>query len=130
MRWFGHACENVGRWGLHSPGLVFLAMVEEMGEIAEELDEQAEDPFPDDGRDDPLAEARRFINDAKRLGLDARWFLEEHFDEPAGRPDDGLDDLDVTGGVTDADAIQEEVDDLAPLLYQLTWALEEVDDVE
>lgn len=131
MQWFGTACENVGRWGNQSPALLFLAMVEELGEVAMELQDHTEpgDGLPPVGDYDSTPhDGRRLIADMAQLGRQTREYLEGNFDEPAGTTGSGYDDLAITGDVRDAEAIQDEVDDLAPLLYQLTWALQGVED--
>lgn len=124
-RWYDRAEENIDQWGNQSPGLLFLALVEELGEIAEELVEQSEGRPPRDDEKGPWSEAWRFINDTRRLGLDARDFLEANFDDPAGETDTSLPaDMDILAPFEDEESIQDEVDDAAPLLFQLSWALE------
>lgn len=124
--WLSQAHDNVDRWGNQSPGLLFLALVEELGEIAEQMIEQSTTRPPSDGEHGTWSQGWRFINDVRRLGLDAREYLESKFDEPAGKDDPHLPtDLPIVAPFEDADAVQDEVDDAAPLLYQLTWSLDD-----
>lgn len=124
-RWNDRAQANIEKWGNQSPGLLFLALVEELGEIAEQMLEESNVRPPKDGEHGPWTESWRFINDTRRLGLDARDFLESNFDEPAGTSDFTLPaDLKILAPFNDPEAVIEEVEDSAPLLFQMYWALE------
>lgn len=123
-RWRQRAVQNVEKWGNQSPGLLFIALIEEMGEIAEEMVEESTVPPPEDHHNGVWSEAWRFISDMRRLGLDARDFLESNFDEPGGTPNpDYPADMPIISPFGDNDVVQAEVDDAVPLLIQLTWAL-------
>lgn len=124
-RWGRKAEENVEEWGLQGPALILLAMMEEMGEIAEEL--RAEIPGPSvDNPDDVPHEAARLLYEIAELGLETQEFLESNFEQPAGEkaPDEDRPvDRCGVGPVHDPEAVSEELTDLAPLCFQLTWAL-------
>lgn len=129
-RWYDRAEENIDTWGNQSVPLLLLAAVEELGEVAQEVMDHTGPVYgrpPWGDYDSTPHDGRRLIADMAQLGRETREYLEANFDQPAGTPGGGHDDLAITGDVLDADAIQEEVDDLAPLLYQLAWALERGD---
>lgn len=129
-RWQARAEENIEKWGNQAPATLFLAMVEEMGEIAEELTEQAPGPHPDNPSEAPFR-GWEIIHEMADLGLETRDFLESNFEEPAGtgpmdpetresiRHEQAL----GVGVVQDPEAVRDELDDLAPLCFQLRWKL-------
>jgi len=123
--WSGQAEENVQRWGNQSPATLFLALVEEIGEVARELDREA---IRDEGGAD-AKKAWELIDDMADLGFETQAFLEERFEEPAGepKPESEREDVrsDIATSVDDVDAVQDELDDAAPLIVQLSWALED-----
>jgi hypothetical protein len=126
IRWERQANDNVDRWGNQTAPTLFLAMVEEQGEVAEELLDQASLPDPDNDPD-VAVEAWNFIGKAMELGHDVRDFLEGNFEGPAGKPDRGREQArqDIGGAHLDAPTdVQDEVDDLAPLVFQLTWEVQ------
>lgn len=128
--WGRRAQSNVEKWGNQSTLTLFLAAIEEMGEVAIELSDQDADGDHPPGT--PEAQARALVDDMATLGRETRHFLESTFEEPAGEPKPGADredirdDIDIL--VDDPDAVQTEVDDLAPLAFQMTWALESAGD--
>jgi len=124
--WGDQAEENVERWGNQSPTTLFLALVEEIGEMARELDRETE--YPDDA-DVEAKKGKHLIRAMGDLGETTQRFLEENFEEPAGKPKPESERADfrqdIATSVDDVDAIQDELDDAAPLLFQLTWALQD-----
>lgn len=126
--WEDQAEENVERWGNQAVATLFLALVEEVGEVADVLDR---DDIPQDSDvDDAVLEGRRLIEDMASLGIRTRDYLEENFEDPAGAPKPESEreavrvDL-LPDGVSRPDVVQDEVDDAAPLLFQLSWALDD-----
>lgn len=127
-RWGDHAEENIDRWGNQYPATLLLAMAEELGEIAQALLAQT-----DVGDvDAPGARrGRRLLHELAGHGIRTRAYLEETFEDPAGKPqtDPLITGRDIAGQSLDVGPVLEETDDLAPLLWQLHWALEEeIDD--
>lgn len=125
-RWNERAVDNVQRWGNQSPATLFLALVEEVGELARELDRES--TYPDDA-DVDAKKGKHLIRAMGDLGETTQRFLEENFEEPAGKPkpESEREDFrsDIATSVDDVDAVQDELDDAAPLLFQLTWALDD-----
>lgn len=124
--WGERAEGNVERWGNQSPATLFLALVEEVGELARELDREVE--YPDDASTE-AKKGKHLIRAMGDLGETTQRFLEENFEEPAGKPkpESEREDFrsDIAGSVDDVDAVQDELDDAAPLLFQLSWALDD-----
>jgi regulator of RNase E activity RraB len=116
-RWGNSAEENIQKWGNQPPKELLLAMAEEMAEIADEL--------LDDNGLPPNAyesEAHTILNDIRTVGYWAREHLEENYENDDGEPLPGAERPDLTG-VANPEAAKEETEDLAPLLFQLYWAL-------
>lgn len=124
--WKATAKANIERWGRQAPLVILLAMIEELGEICLE----AQKAQPHAVRGDPLDDIDRqvvdLVEDQAALGLRTREFLEREFPAPAGENAGGADDTGPVLPDIDRDAVQAEVDDLAPLVYQLTWVLQGV----
>lgn len=125
QEWRDSAEANVERWGNQTPAVLLLAMVEELGEIAMEMEAHSgpgggSPPIGD--YDNCPHRGRELISMTARLGREVREYLETEFPEPAG---DGTHERPprITGDVETA-PIREELDDLAPLCWQLAWALE------
>jgi len=129
-RWRDQASANMATWGNQNPSTVLLAAIEELGEVAMALDDQADPPadIPPGHRED-VTYALGLIHRMAALGRDTRRFLEQTYTQPAG--EDGpnrVDDLPIRGDIRDADPIQNEIDDLGPLLIQMGHALQDGDD--
>lgn len=132
--WGDVAEENVERWGNQAVATLFLALVEEVGEVAEVLERR---DMPNDMATKDVMEARALIEDMASLGIRTRDYLEENFEEPAGESSTPKSESvrreqrrGILGDISDPDAVQDEVDDAAPLLFQLTWALQDERDRE
>jgi len=124
LDWEDQAAENLERWGDQDVAILFLAMVEEMGEIASVLEDDIAPGTPDED----VAALRVLIQQMARLGEETRVRLEGAFEDDDGQPLPEAERLLVRQavlkrGVSDVDDVQDELDDLAPLCYQLTWAL-------
>jgi len=118
--WEGIARENVDRWGEQPPAVLLLALVEEVAETVDELLKTAEK-----GTETMVpAEAMARLAAVRDAGFECRAFLEREFEDENGEP---LPREEWPTLVWDFDdvAVQEEVGDTAPLVYQLAWALDE-----
>jgi len=125
IRWERQADDNVDRWGNQTAPTLFLALVEEVGEVAEALLKQA--TLPDDDQGDVPQTAWQYIGETMDLGRDVQDFLETNFEGPAGSPDPGREQVrqDIGGAHLDRPtAVQQEIDDVAPLVFQLTWEVQ------
>lgn len=111
--WQPKAEQNIDVWGQQNAVTLLLAAAEELGEVAIEIEDHTQ--AGDNPGPTPESDGRRLLDRIQHLGLDVREYLDQ--------PDVDVDDLRIRGDVTDPDAIQQEVDDLAALLYQITWAL-------
>lgn len=131
-KWNEKAEENIHKWGHQRHDTVLLALIEEIGEIAmafEAGNAPGGGPHPHVDRDDPHSYGRDLIHRMAELGRDTREFLEAEYPDPAGDGDGGH-EYTLHGdpnSAEDAERIFEEVDDAAPLLFQLYWALERCD---
>ncbi|MFC6975697.1 hypothetical protein ACFQL1_15140 [Halomicroarcula sp. GCM10025709] len=127
-RWGERAEENVETWGNQRHDVLLLALIEEVGEVAMAMQNHCEGGagLPPNAvpYDQPEVVGRDLIAEMASLGRQTRAFLEDEFPEPAGRDADGREHIAITGDPTDADRIVEEVEDAAPLLWQLHWALQ------
>lgn len=117
--WEGRATGNVERWGNQTPPVLLLALAEEIGEVADEALATGEKPLHD-----PMysAEGIRLLSEVRRVGFACRDFLEEHFEDEDGAPLPE-EDMPRIFHDLDEDRVLDEVDDAAPLLFQLSWAL-------
>lgn len=122
-RWGDRAESNIEHWGNQAPATLFLAMIEEMGEIAQELERTQAPGSPDE----TPSNGRLLIAAMAALGRRTRRYLEANFEDPAGKTtaEPAIDGTDIIAHVSDPVAIQDELDDLMPLGWQLTWALKE-----
>jgi len=118
-RWGNHAEENIEKWGNQEPKVLLLAMAEELAEIADELLEDNGLP-PNAYRND----ADRILNDIRTDGYRAREYLEGHCEDDDGSPLP-MDERPVHDGVSQPERAASETEDLAPLVYQLYWSLED-----
>lgn len=116
-RWEKKAEGNIERWGNQPPKMLLLAMAEEMAEIADEL--------LDDNGLPPNAyhsEAHSIINDIRTTGYVAREYLENQCEDENGNPLPPHERASISG-VANRERAIEETEDLAPLLFQMYWAL-------
>lgn len=123
-RWHDEAQSNIDTWGNQHVATLVLAMVEELGEVADELLYQSEIGTV---HSEEARQARELLQDISGLGIRTRAFLEETFESPAGRPetDPAIDGRDIATRAVSAESVLDEVNDLAPLVLQTAWALEE-----
>lgn len=115
--WADKAEENVKKWGNQRPIGLLLAMAEELAEIADELLD------PDDLTTADTT-AQLHLQAIRRAGFESREYLESECEDADGNPLP-IDERPELGGVGDAEAAIEETHDLAPLCWQLIWALQE-----
>jgi len=123
-RWGAQADQNIDKWGDQSPATLLLAMVEELGEIADELDHQTD--YPDDA-DPEATKAKHILREMAALGELTRAYLESNFEaDGAPKPESDREAFrsQLAGPIADADPVQDELDDLMPLGFQLARALE------
>jgi len=120
-RWGRQAEENIEKWGNQRPKGLLLAMAEEMAEIADAL--LNDNGLPPNAYQ---SEAHSILNDIRTTGYCAREFLEERCEDEQGDPL-ALEERPDLSGVADTQAATEETEDLAPLLFQLYWALNNCD---
>lgn len=128
-RWGKKAEENVREWGNQRYDTLLLALIEEVGEVAMAMEENSEiiyDATPPDADDVPAAVGREIISDMADLGRKTQNYLESEYGDPAG-DGDGQKEYRIHGELTDTNPIFEEIEDVAPLIWQLYWALQEVD---
>jgi len=129
--WEQKAHENGQRGGLQPVDALFLAMGEEMGELAGEVHGMADYPGAD-GEDARMAEqGRDLIRRMDQLGRDIRDYLETVSEDADGNPipederpnylDPFPEDLKRSRR---SRLIRSELDDLMALGYQFLWALE------
>lgn len=127
-RWGEKAENNIEEWGNQRPDTVLLALIEEVGEIAEAMQENCKPgggPPPVGDYDDRPDRGRELIRRMAALGLETRDYLEAEYPAPAGEgtvTDD--DEIRIIGPPIDDRAIMDEIEDAAPLLWQLFWAIE------
>lgn len=129
-RWGDRAESNIEKWGNQRHDTLLLALIEEIGEVAMAMEANSEtiyDATPPDADDVPSAVGRKLISDMADLGRETRDFLEGEYGDPAG-DGDSPDEHRIHGEPTDVTQILEEVEDTAPLCWQLYWALQEVPD--
>lgn len=128
-RWSDEAEANIEKWGNQRHDTLLLALIEEVGEIAIAMGANSEtiyDATPPDADDVPAAVGRELISDMAALGRETRDFLEGEYGDPAS-DGDSPDEHRIHDEPTDATRILEEVEDTAPLCFQLYWALQGVD---
>lgn len=131
-RWNDRAEENVEKWGNQRHDTVLLALIEEVGEIAMAMESgnaPGGGPHPAVGPDSPESRGRDLIHEMASIGRETRQFLESEYPSPAG-DGEGDSEFEVHGNPNspeDAERIFEEIDDAAPLLFQLYWAVERCD---
>lgn len=116
--WGSRAEANIEKWGNQPPKMLILAMAEELAEIVDEV-------FPHEARP-PVAydhEYQSILNDIRTTGFAARECLERCCEGADGDP---LPDEEWPGmgGVENPEAALTETKDLAPLCWQLYWALD------
>lgn len=131
-QWGGLADENTQEWGLQSAPVLTLALAEELAEVATELEAHTE-PGADADADLMADRGRELLSRIADLGDEVAAFLEANFYDDAGNPlprpeRENLGP--IHGEVTDPAVVREELDDLAPLCYQLAWALQDATDEE
>lgn len=125
--WRDRAETNVENWGDQGVATLFLAMVEELGEVAEVLERR---DIPADAASTDVQQARALICDMTSLGIRTRDYLEATFEDDDGQPlpeseREARREAILDGGVSDPDGVQGELDDLMPLGFQLSWALDD-----
>ena len=120
-RWGDRGEKNIEKWGNQRPKGLLLAMAEEMAEIADELLE--DNGLPPNAYQD---RENSILNDIRTTGYVAREFLEEQCEDENGDPLP-LSERPELSGVADVKAAREETEDLAPLLFQMYWALNDYD---
>lgn len=112
-RWLEAAEENVERWGNQRPKGLALALAEVLAEVIDEL-----------GIGEPeTTGADAVLEDVRDAGYRARFYLETTAEDDDGNPLP-LGERPRLAGVDDREAALDELEDLAPLVYQLMWALE------
>ena len=127
-RWGDNAETNIEKWGNQPPEILLLALIEEVGEVADEIIKQTPEPHPDNTAETPF-EGMELLHEMRELGFDVRDFLESEYPEPAGEGEhQKTSSHPIVGGeIQDSEAVQSEIDDLMPLGWQLSWALEGAD---
>lgn len=119
-QWESRAEENIERWGNQPPAVLLLALCEEIAEVADELLATSKMPLTHQMES---SEASALLAEVRSAGFACRSFLESEFEDADGNP---LPDSEVPTLVDDLDEerVLAELDDAAPLVYQLSWALE------
>lgn len=119
QRWIGQAEANVERWGNQPPAVLLLALVEVIAETADDLLATAEMPMQDGMY---ASESYKLLSQVRHAGFACRDFLEEHFEDESGNPLPA-DEVPTLVHDLDRDRVLNELEDAAPLVYQLRWAL-------
>lgn len=124
--WRRKAESNIECWGNQEAAVLLLALAEEIGEVADEVLATAERALHDGMYS---SHAFKLLSEIRHIGFTSREFLEEHFENEHGNP---LPEDEMPALVHDLDEerVLDEVDDAAPLVYQLVWALQEADTAE
>lgn len=116
--WHAQAKENVEKWGLQSIGVLLCTIVEEVGEMAAEIDGNVQPATDDDPVD--VYSMESIIIEMERLGLRAQKTHEAIYEDSEGNPRDGP-ELRFNG---DMSRLSDELDDTVALLYQMQAALD------
>lgn len=117
--WIAQAEENIDDWGQQSAAALVLALQEELGEIAAEM---LGNPIGVGDLAFP-PEAYAQLEAVQDAGFYCRRYLESEFETDDGEPLPAAERPDLRIGF-DSDDLRAEIDDLAPLVYQLRWALD------
>lgn len=122
--WVDTAEGNVERWGNQRPKVLALALAEELAEIVAELlaDDEPRPRWSYDVDADARVRGDETLDLVRVAGFSAREYLEEFHEDENGDPRPPS-EVPPLAGVADRDAALEELHDLAPLVYQLRWAL-------
>lgn len=124
--WRDKAAENTDKWGVQPPADVVLAIMEELAEVAEEIIENSEV-----SRERPSVDERKlmhYIIEIAVLGDEIREELEARYEDDHGRPIPQDERPEILGDIHESEPIHEEIDDLAPLVYQLADSVDEYSD--
>jgi NTP pyrophosphatase (non-canonical NTP hydrolase) len=103
--WAERAEENIEEWGDQRPDTLLLALIEEVGEIA--------DAMLRDGRANVEVEGYDLIARMADMGEQTRWYLKKRGGE-----------VPIVENLDDPQHTLEEVQDAAPLCWQLYWAVD------
>lgn len=125
-RWEARAESNIDRWGNQTPTVLLLALVEEIGEVADEVLATAEKSYEDDMA---AKQAFKYLSDVRRAGFRCRELLEVVFEDENGDPIPN-EEMPKLVHSLDEERVLDELNDAAPLVYQLSWALQEADNAE
>jgi len=118
-RWGDRAEENIENWGNQPAKMLLLAMAEEMAEVADELLER--EALPPNAYQ---SEAHSILNDIRTTGYWAREYLEEQCENEQGDPLPPEERASISG-VANPKQARDETEDIAPLCWQLYWALDQ-----
>lgn len=121
--WRSTAEDNVDEWGVQPPADIVLALAEELSEVAEEIVENSEVPPERYGPDE--RQLMYFMTEVIVLGNQIREELEGRYEDDEGRPIPMNERPELLGEIENSEPVMEEVDDLAPLVYQLVESIEE-----
>jgi len=114
--WHGHATENVEKWGLQSEGELLLATMEELGEMAAELN----DAYEVEGDDVDCYSVTEMLREIERLGKSVQTLHEDIYEDEDGNA--------VGGPTVSLDgheaAFADELNDTVALLYQIRASLD------
>lgn len=127
-KWGRHAEANIERWGNQPPGMLLLAMAEELGELAFAI---LGNTNPGDGAppvgdyDDAPHRGQELIGEVQRLGFEIREYLETALEDKNGDPLPDDERPRLTGTVKRPAPILDELHDLMPLGFQFKWAVKE-----
>lgn len=122
-KWSESADENVEKWGVQPPVHVVVAIMEELSEIAEEIIENSEPP--DHRRTPEERELMYLFSEIIVLGDEIQTFWDDVAEDDEGDPVPESERPSVIGDIKNASSIQEEVDDIAPLIIQLAESVDE-----
>lgn len=122
------ATSNIETWGNQRFDTLLLALIEEIGEIAHAISWECDVGDIDAYRSESNrhSDGRQLISEMAGLGIRTRSYLESEFGDPPG-DGDTLDELELFDDPDSTDPILDEIEDAGPLLYQLYWAIEDLE---
>lgn len=121
--WIELAEKNTEKWGVQPPEDVVLAILEELAEVADEMLEHGD--INTHRLNDTEGRMLSLLLEIRGKGFKARQNLESAYENKHGEPLPPEERPNVLDGIDDTPRVQSEVNDLAPLVFQLSQSLDE-----
>lgn len=121
--WVEQADENTERWGVQPPEDVVLAIMEELAEVTDELFQHSDATIERYSRQE--RELLFLLSELATLGEEIQSTLERTYEDEDGNPLPKSDRPRVLGELRESEPVQDEVDDLGALVYQLRESVNE-----